>query len=98
VFIEIIIGRGRYPDSKTLLKQLGAHLNSLDKLFLPDLAGHTWTCLLSTALRLLPLTKEWTFPVRIYAFVWISATSKEIALDTLLWTTHLNRGFAHVRH
>jgi hypothetical protein len=23
---------------------------------------------------------------------------QKYALDTLLWTTHLNRGFAHVRH
>lgn len=30
VFIGIIIGRGRHPDSKTLLKQLGAQMNSLD--------------------------------------------------------------------
>jgi hypothetical protein len=66
---------------QTLLKQLGAHLNSLDKLLLLDLTGHTWTCLLSTAWRLLPLTKEWTYPIRIYASVWILTLSKN-----MLWT------------
>ncbi|KAI3583101.1 hypothetical protein IWW34DRAFT_816707 [Fusarium oxysporum f. sp. albedinis] len=75
VFIGIIIGRGRHPDSK-----LGAHMNSLDSDTSYWTSWTSWT-LINHLANISRLTKEWTHSMRMFAFAWISSYSSNV----LLW-------------